>query len=55
MKKILFFLLALPAFAQAQQKFEELNLTEGVKKIKVNNQISLAYSTESGEIGRAHV
>ena len=48
MKKILFFLLALPAFTQAQQKFEELNLTEGVKKIKVNNQISLAYSTESG-------
>ncbi|TRZ82625.1 MAG: glycoside hydrolase family 3 protein [Sediminibacterium sp.] len=48
MKKILFFLLALPAFAQAQQKFEELNLTEGIKKIKVNNQISLAYSTESG-------
>ncbi len=48
MKKILFFLLALPVFAQAQQKFEEINLTEGVKKIKVNNQISLGYSTESG-------
>ena len=48
MKKILFFLLALPVFAQAQQKFEEVNLTEGVKKIKVNNQISLAFSTESG-------
>jgi len=48
MKKILFFLLALPVFAHAQQKFEEVNLTEGVKKIKVNNQISLGYSTESG-------
>jgi beta-glucosidase len=48
MKKIFFFLLALPVFTQAQQKFEELSLTEGVKKIKVNNQISLAYSTESG-------
>ena len=48
MKKILFFFFALPAFAQAQQKFEEVNLTEGVKKMKVNNQITLGYSTESG-------
>ena len=48
MKKIVFFLLALPVFAQAQQKFEEINLTEGVKLIKVNNQISLGYSIESG-------
>ena len=48
MKKILFFFFVLPVFAQAQQKFEEINLTEGVKKIKINNQISLGYSTESG-------
>ena len=48
MKKILFFFFALPTFAQAQQKFEEVNLTEGVKKMKVNNQITLGYSTESG-------
>ena len=48
MKKIIFFFFVLPVFAQAQQKFEEINLTEGVKKIKINNQISLGYSTESG-------
>ena len=39
MKKILFFLIAAPVFAQAQQKFEEVNLTEGVKKIKVKYYI----------------
>ena len=48
MKKILFCLFILPVLAQAQQKFEEITLTDNVKKIKVNNQITLGYSTESG-------
>ena len=48
MKKILFCLFILPVLAQAQQKFEEITLTDNVKKIKVNNQITLGYSTASG-------
>jgi beta-glucosidase len=48
MKKISFLLLAIPFLANAQVKWVENDLTEGVKKIKVNNQITLGYSTHSG-------
>jgi len=48
MKKILNLLFVLPVFANAQQTFTKTTITEGVYKIKVNEQITLAYATESG-------
>jgi beta-glucosidase len=48
MKKITCLLMAIPFLASAQVKWVENDLTEGVKKIKVNNQITLGYSTNSG-------
>jgi beta-glucosidase len=48
MKKLACLLLIVPFLSNAQVKWEETNLTEGVKKIKVNNQITLGYSSNSG-------
>ncbi len=48
MKKNFFLLLAMPFLANAQVKWVENDLTEGIKKIKVNNQITLGYNTHSG-------
>jgi beta-glucosidase len=48
MKKLLNLLCLLPGLAFAQQKFETTTLTEGIQKIKVNNQITLTYSETSG-------
>jgi len=48
MKKLISVLLLLPVFVNAQQPFTSTTLAEGVKKIKVNNQITLAYAPESG-------
>ena len=48
MKKILNLLFVLPVFANAQQTFTKTTITEGIYKIKVNEQITLAYATESG-------
>jgi beta-glucosidase len=38
----------IPFVLNAQQKWEEVNLTNGIKKIKVNDQITLGYSESSG-------
>ncbi len=48
MKKILFLVIAMPIFASAQTKFSETDIAENIKGIKVNSQITLAYSTVSG-------
>lgn len=48
MKKCLFLLLAASTIAQAQTKLVETHLTDKIKVIKVNEQISLGYSTVSG-------
>jgi beta-glucosidase len=48
MKKLLNLLFVLPVFANAQQTFTTATIAEGINKIKVNNQITLAYATESG-------
>lgn len=48
MKKLLNLLIVLPVFVNAQQTFTTTTITEGINKIKVNNQITLAYATESG-------
>lgn len=48
MKKIVYLFLAIPFLTNAQVKWEESNLTDGIKKIKVNNQIILGYSSKSG-------
>ena len=48
MKKFLNLLFVLPVFVNAQQTFTTTTITEGINKIKVNNQITLAYATESG-------
>lgn len=48
MKKLLNLLFVLPVFVNAQQTFITTTITEGINKIKVNNQITLAYATESG-------
>jgi beta-glucosidase len=48
MKKLLNLLFVLPVFVNAQQTFTTTTITEGINKIKVNNQITLAYATESG-------
>jgi beta-glucosidase len=48
MKKLIYALCMLPVFASAQQQFSNTTLTEGIQKIKVNNQITLSYAPESG-------
>ncbi len=48
MKKLINLLFVLPFFANAQQQFTTTSLAEGIQKIKVNNQITLAYAKESG-------
>ena len=48
MKKLIYALCMLPVFASAQQQFNTTTLTEGIQKIKVNNQITLSYAPESG-------
>ncbi len=48
MKKFACLLLAIPLITHAQVKWEASNLTDGINKIKVNNQITLGYSTNSG-------
>jgi beta-glucosidase len=48
MNKLLIFLAFVPVALQAQTKFTETNFTENVKAIKVNNEITLGYSTLSG-------
>ena len=48
MKQLLHLLFVLPFFANAQQTFTKTTITEGIFKIKVNEQITLAYATESG-------
>lgn len=49
MKKLLLLIcFGLPLLLNAQKKWEETILTEGVNKIRVNEQITLAYSTQSG-------
>ena len=48
MKKIALLLSAIPFLVNAQVKWVENELTDGIKKIKVNNQITLGYSTSSG-------
>ncbi len=48
MRKYFFLLLVAASVAQAQTKLVETNLTDNIKVIKVNDQIALGYSTESG-------
>jgi len=48
MKKLVNLLVFIPMLLNAQQKWEETNLADGVKKIKVNNQITLAFAETSG-------
>ena len=48
MKKLFNLLFVLPVFANAQQTFTTATIAEGINKIKVNNQITLAYASESG-------
>ena len=48
MKKLVNLLVLIPMLLNAQQKWEETNLADGVKKIKVNNQITLAFAETSG-------
>jgi len=48
MKRLFTLLICIPFVLNAQQKWEEVNLTIGVKKIKVNDQITLGYSETSG-------
>jgi beta-glucosidase len=48
MKKIAFIFLCIPFILNAQNKFNAIDIAENVKGIKVNNQITLGYSTHSG-------
>jgi len=48
MKRLCTLLMFIPFVLNAQQKWEEVNLTNGIKKIKVNDQITLGYSESSG-------
>lgn len=48
MKRFCTLLMFIPFVLNAQQKWEEVNLTNGIKKIKVNDQITLGYSETSG-------
>ena len=48
MRKIVYFLLMLPCITNAQIKFTTIDIAENIKAIKVNNQITLGYSINSG-------
>jgi beta-glucosidase len=48
MKKIVSLLLCIPFLTNAQTKFTAMDMAENIKAIKVNNQITLGYSTKSG-------
>ncbi len=48
MKKLYSLLLLVPVLVNAQHKWEATTLTDGIKKIKVNNQITLGYAETSG-------
>jgi beta-glucosidase len=48
MKKLFFALLFVPVFLSAQQKWTPSTLTEGINKIKVNDQVTLGYAENSG-------
>ncbi len=48
MKKLFFVLLAVPVILNAQKQWTPTTLTEGIKKIKVNDQITLGYAENSG-------
>ena len=48
MKRLCTLFMIIPFVLNAQQKWEEVNLTNGIKKIKVNEQITLGYSETSG-------
>ena len=41
-------MLAIPFLSYAQVKWAEIDLTDGIKKIKVNEQITLGFSSNSG-------
>lgn len=48
MKKIAFILTCIPFILNAQNKFNTIDIAENIKGIKVNNQITLGYSSQSG-------
>ena len=48
MKRIFSLFILAPLTLIAQTKFNETSISDDVKTIKVNNQISLGYSTQSG-------
>lgn len=48
MNKLICLFSLLPFLSNAQQKWVETDVTDGIKKIKVTNQITLAYATGSG-------
>ena len=48
MKRFCTLLMFIPFVLNAQVKWEEVNLTNDIKKIKVNDQITLGYSATSG-------
>lgn len=48
MKRLCTLFMIIPFVLNAQQKWEEVNLTNGINKIKVNEQITLGYSETSG-------
>ncbi len=48
MKKLLFVLLLTPVLLSAQKQWTPSTLTEGINKIKVNDQITLGYAENSG-------
>ena len=48
MKKLLFVLLLTPVLLSAQKQWTTSTLTEGINKIKVNDQITLGYAENSG-------
>jgi beta-glucosidase len=48
MKNLLAFVCIAPLLVSAQTKFSETSISDNIKTIKVNNQITLGYSTESG-------
>ncbi len=48
MKRLSTLIMFIPFILNAQQKWQEVNLTSGIKKIKVNDQITLGYSETSG-------
>ena len=48
MKRLSTLIMFIPFILNAQQNWQEVNLTSGIKKIKVNDQITLGYSETSG-------